>query len=328
MLTWLAGSPGVDPDRIAIGGASAGGGLTAALAFLARDRGDVTPVLQVLSYPMLDDRTTDPPSTRPDSGCGTPPATGSAGPPIWAARIPRWRCRPGAPISPACRRPGWGSEHWTSSTTRTSPTPRLNAAGVPCEGTRFPGAFHGFDGIAPKAPISQAYFDSTCAGLSRALERADPMSLAFNQEQGDLRDAVADLLTKRSPEAEVRRLMAAKSGYDDAVWAELADGSARTDHPRGVRRRGRGIGGTGRGLRADGRSLLCAPYLPTAVHPYLLAALDDTAECAEALPRIAAGDLIATGLRRGRIGPSGRASGHHRHRGRRLAALRREDLRA
>lgn len=49
VLTWLAGLPGVDADRIAIGGASAGGGLTAALSFLARDRGEVSPVLQVLS---------------------------------------------------------------------------------------------------------------------------------------------------------------------------------------------------------------------------------------------------------------------------------------
>ena len=32
-----------------------------------------------------------------------------------------------------------------------------------------PGAFHGFDGIAPKAAISRAYFDSTCAALRGAM---------------------------------------------------------------------------------------------------------------------------------------------------------------
>src|SRR5207237_9200507 len=48
----------VDATRIAIGGASAGGGLAAGLALLARDRGLVRPVLQLLVYPMLDDRTT------------------------------------------------------------------------------------------------------------------------------------------------------------------------------------------------------------------------------------------------------------------------------
>ena len=39
-LTWLAGLPAVDSGRVAIGGASAGGGLAAALALLARDRGE------------------------------------------------------------------------------------------------------------------------------------------------------------------------------------------------------------------------------------------------------------------------------------------------
>src|SRR5277367_3242114 len=37
-LTWLAALPAVDPARVAIGGASAGGGLAAALALLTRDR--------------------------------------------------------------------------------------------------------------------------------------------------------------------------------------------------------------------------------------------------------------------------------------------------
>jgi acetyl esterase/lipase len=45
----------VDPDRIVVGGASAGGGLAAALALAARDRG-VTLAGQLLFYPMLDDR--------------------------------------------------------------------------------------------------------------------------------------------------------------------------------------------------------------------------------------------------------------------------------
>ncbi|WP_152314710.1 alpha/beta hydrolase, partial [Mycobacterium tuberculosis] len=55
-LTWLASLPAVDPARVAIGGASAGGGLAAALALLARDRGGITPAFQLLVYPMLDDR--------------------------------------------------------------------------------------------------------------------------------------------------------------------------------------------------------------------------------------------------------------------------------
>ncbi len=47
---------GVDRDRIGIGGVSAGGGLAAALALLARDRGEVPVVFQLLDCPMLDDR--------------------------------------------------------------------------------------------------------------------------------------------------------------------------------------------------------------------------------------------------------------------------------
>jgi acetyl esterase/lipase len=58
-LHWLcdsAGEFGVDPARIAVAGASAGGGLAAVLAQRAHDIG--TPVcFQLLAYPMLDDRT-------------------------------------------------------------------------------------------------------------------------------------------------------------------------------------------------------------------------------------------------------------------------------
>ena len=53
---------GIDPSRIGIGGASAGGGLTAALAILARDRGDFDVAFQLLECPMIDDRQVTPSS--------------------------------------------------------------------------------------------------------------------------------------------------------------------------------------------------------------------------------------------------------------------------
>ncbi len=56
-LAWLARQPHVDPTRIVVGGASAGGGLAAAVALLARERGEVQLAFQLLEYPMLDDRT-------------------------------------------------------------------------------------------------------------------------------------------------------------------------------------------------------------------------------------------------------------------------------
>ena len=52
----------IDTSRVAVAGASAGGGLTAALALLARDRGEVKIAFQMPLYPMLDDRNTTPSS--------------------------------------------------------------------------------------------------------------------------------------------------------------------------------------------------------------------------------------------------------------------------
>lgn len=61
-LLWIhenAATLGVEADRIGVMGDSAGGGLAAATAILARDRG-VAVAQQILLYPMLDDRNTSP----------------------------------------------------------------------------------------------------------------------------------------------------------------------------------------------------------------------------------------------------------------------------
>ena len=92
---WLAGggSPGTDPTRVAVAGASAGGGLAAALVHRLHDEGPLSPVLQVLVYPMLDDR------TLPGSGVDDPRL-------VWTARSNRhgWRsllgAEPGTPQVP------------------------------------------------------------------------------------------------------------------------------------------------------------------------------------------------------------------------------------
>ena len=58
-LRWThehAAELGIAPDRIGISGVSAGGGLAAALALLARDRGEVPVAFQLLECPMIDDR--------------------------------------------------------------------------------------------------------------------------------------------------------------------------------------------------------------------------------------------------------------------------------
>ncbi|MEI6699102.1 MAG: alpha/beta hydrolase [Mycobacteriaceae bacterium] len=170
VLTWLARLPGIDSDRIAIGGASAGGGLTAALAFLARDRAEVTPVLQVLSYPMLDDRSVDP--SLDDTGfrlwnpasnrIGWQSYLGGADP---AVAVPARRDDlAGLP-------PAWLGVGTLDLFHREdlAYAERLDAAGVPCEVHVVPGAFHGFDRIAAKSSVARAYFESQATSLRKAL---------------------------------------------------------------------------------------------------------------------------------------------------------------
>ena len=55
---------GIDSERIAVGGPSAGGGLAAGTALIARDRGGPRLVFQLLLEPMLDDRSTTYSSTQ------------------------------------------------------------------------------------------------------------------------------------------------------------------------------------------------------------------------------------------------------------------------
>ncbi|MER8533280.1 alpha/beta hydrolase [Mesorhizobium sp. M1005] len=124
-----AGLPDIDPARIAIGAASAGGGLAAALALLAKERGVIHPVLQLLSYPMLDDRTTTRTDIDPRRLRLWSPASNRfgwrsyLGPTTADGNVPPLAARPATTTSPACRPHGSASAPTTCSTTRTSPTP-------------------------------------------------------------------------------------------------------------------------------------------------------------------------------------------------------------
>ncbi|GAA4585604.1 alpha/beta hydrolase [Planotetraspora phitsanulokensis] len=58
-LSWVAGHAddlGIDPDRVIVAGASAGGGLAAGVALMARDRSTPAIAAQMLICPMLDHR--------------------------------------------------------------------------------------------------------------------------------------------------------------------------------------------------------------------------------------------------------------------------------
>jgi len=168
-LSWLAGLPSVDPRRVAVGGASAGGGLAAALALLARDRGELTPIFQLLAYPMLDDRSS---ATGPNKNHR-----------MWNARSNHfgWTAYLGD-ADPQVAVPGRRDDlaglpaAWIGVGTHDlfhdedlAYAERLRAAGVPCAVDVIAGAFHGFDLVAPKAQVSQRFFDAQCDGLRAAL---------------------------------------------------------------------------------------------------------------------------------------------------------------
>jgi len=97
---------------LAVGGESAGGGLAAAVALLARDRGGPALCLQYLAVPELDDRL-ETPSMRAftDTPVWNPPIAelswshylGGAGR-RGGRDVSRTRPRPGQETSPGCRR--------------------------------------------------------------------------------------------------------------------------------------------------------------------------------------------------------------------------------
>ncbi|OHV05945.1 acyl-CoA dehydrogenase family protein [Mycobacterium talmoniae] len=122
------------------------------------------------------------------------------------------------------------------------------------------------------------------------------MSFAATDEQRALRRAVADLMAKRCTESDVRALMATDTGVDPAVWRELAAmGLLGLLIPE--EHGGAGAGPVELGIVAEemGRALLVSPFLATAVLAvHLLTESGDAAEQAAVLPRIAAGELIAT----------------------------------
>jgi acetyl esterase/lipase len=171
-LTWLAGLPAVDRNRVAIAGASAGGGLAAALALLARDRGEVSPVFQVLAYPMLDDRSSA--------------TAASLNHRLWSTRSNHfgWTAYlagadprvavPGRRDDLSGLPPAWigVGTHDLFHDEDLAYAQRLIDAGVPCHVEVVPGAFHGFDALARKAPVSQRFFDSQCDSLRAALAPA------------------------------------------------------------------------------------------------------------------------------------------------------------
>ena len=178
-LKWFADnseSLGVDRERIAVTGASAGGGLAAALALLARDRGEVKIIYQDLIYPMLDDRNI------------TPASHYVQHPKVWnrQANIAGWSALLGKPAGSDDVSP-YASPSRAEDLSGLPPAfiivgeldlfvdedieyaQRLTRAGVPTELHVFPGAFHGSNIMVPMSDTSQRWEAVRSAALRRAL---------------------------------------------------------------------------------------------------------------------------------------------------------------
>jgi acetyl esterase/lipase len=173
-LLWLARQPWVDPGRVAVGGASAGGHFAAAVAQRAHDRNEVELAFQMLVYPMLDDRTG---ANR--NGPGRIIWTESDNQHAW-----RWYLKGADPkeAAPARREDLSGlAPAWIGVGTLdlyyqecVEYARRLREAGVPVHEEIAQGAFHAFDQVADKAPISVKFFASQCDHLRGALAVANP----------------------------------------------------------------------------------------------------------------------------------------------------------
>ncbi len=178
-LKWLHGHAaelGADPNRIALGGESAGGGLAAALALYNRDKGDVPVIHQQLVYPMIEDRQ---PADRH-------PYTGEFG---WRHDFDRfgWRCilghEPGgegvSPYAAAARAEnleglppafiGVGALDLFLEA-NLEYARRLTRAGVPVELHVYPGVYHGSD-MVTEARLTKMHARDQREALRAAFER-------------------------------------------------------------------------------------------------------------------------------------------------------------
>ncbi|MFC4463183.1 alpha/beta hydrolase [Streptomyces xiangluensis] len=178
-LLWIAEHSeelGIDPARIVVAGASAGGGLAAGVTLLARDLGTPTIAAQMLICPMLDHRNTSA-SSRQYSG----------GPGVWTREMNEfaWRAVLGdltdgevsEYVSPALAEdlsglPTTYIDTGSAEVFRDEDTDyatRIWAAGGQAELHVWAGGFHGFDALYPQANISATARRTRTDWLARLL---------------------------------------------------------------------------------------------------------------------------------------------------------------
>jgi acetyl esterase len=174
VLTWTAehaAELGIDPQRIAVGGHSAGGNLAAGVALRARDHQGPPICFQLLNEPSLDDRqetwsqrnfTDTPWATRDKQAVnwrhylGSAPASPYAAP----ARADDLSGLPPAYISSA--------QFCPNRDENIAYALRLLQAGVPVELHQWPGTFHGSQAVL-SADVSQRQIAELTNALRRAL---------------------------------------------------------------------------------------------------------------------------------------------------------------
>ncbi|MGW1654478.1 alpha/beta hydrolase [Streptomyces atratus] len=178
-LVWVADHAsdiGVDPGRLVVAGASAGGGLTAAATLLARDRHGPRVAGQLLACPMLDDRN-DTLSGIQMAGRGVWDRTSNdTG---WTALL--GEARGGPDVSPYAAPARASSlsglpplfiDVGSAETFRDEAVAyasRFWLSGGDAELHVWPGGFHGFDAMVPGAALSQAARAARLRWLRRIL---------------------------------------------------------------------------------------------------------------------------------------------------------------
>jgi acetyl esterase/lipase len=170
-LQYLAEQPDVDPTRLAVHGQSAGGGLAAATALLARDRGGPALAFQALSIPELDDR------------LETPSMVAFTNTPMWSRTqaIKSWELYLGGReadgyAAPARMADLAGLPPAYVVTCELDPlrdegiayASRLMQAGVSVELHSYPGAFHGVS-VVPTSGLARRMEAELLDALRRGL---------------------------------------------------------------------------------------------------------------------------------------------------------------
>ena len=180
-LMWMfsaAADMGIDPSRVAAGGASTGGTLAAGLCLLTRDRGRALPCFQLLTYAPLDDRHLTPSSRSITDGrfwnldankiCWDAYLDGRAGSADVSAYAAPARAEDLSGLPPAFISVGEVDLFVDENVEHAQ---RLMRAGVPTDLHVYAGAFHGANVVVPQAQTSQRWNREILGALDRALNQ-------------------------------------------------------------------------------------------------------------------------------------------------------------